>query len=210
MPLARTYDKARGAVITTMRDGFEDRLSKWSDIREYMPFLHETAKSYPQVRVLELGARRGNSTLAFLAAAAAVDGHVTSVDVDRVADAPDGMLPWRKAPWWTFIRGDDMDGAVQASLPVEVDVLFIDTSHEYEHTLGELRAYMPRVVPGGVALLHDTRVFVNQAGKGVSSLVPHHGETVSPVARALDEYCAGAGLSWENMDGVYGLGVVRT
>lgn len=207
--IARTYDKTRNAVITTVHDGYVDRLSKWSDVQEYLPLLYGTARSYPKVRVLELGTRRGNSTLAFLAAAAAVDGHVTSVDPDRVTDARDGMLPWRKAPWWTFVRGDDMDSAVQAALPVEVDVLFVDTSHEYEHTLGELRAYMPRVVPGGTALFHDTNVFLNQDGTGISSLDPRSGERIPPVAQALDEYCAEAGLSWENIPGEYGLGRIR-
>src|SRR5690348_17788993 len=38
------------------------------------------------------------------------------------------------------------------------DVFFLDTSHEYDHTLAELRAYMPRVAPGGVALFHDTNI----------------------------------------------------
>ena len=196
MPLLKVYDASWGKVFVSMQSAFEDRLSKWSDVQEYLPLLYDTAASYPKVRVLELGTRRGNSTLAFLAAAAAVDGHVTSVDPDRVTDAPDGMLPWRKAPWWTFVRGDDMDGAVQAALPGEVDVLFVDTSHEYEHTLGELRAYMPRVVPGGTALFHDTNIFVN-------------GSQVPPVAQALNDWCAETGSSWENIPGEYGLGVIR-
>ena len=194
MPLARVWDGTK--VATRVHDGYLDRLSRWSDIKEYLPLLYGTAKSYPKVRVLELGTRRGNSTLAFLAAAAAVDGHVTSVDLDRVTDARDGMLPWRKAPWWTFVHGDDMDSAVQAALPVETDVLFVDTSHEYEHTLGELRAYMPRVVPGGTALFHDTNIFVNQS-------------EVPPVAQALDDWCAETGLTWENIPGEYGLGRIR-
>jgi cephalosporin hydroxylase len=93
-----------------------------------------------------------------------------------------------------------MDEAVQALLPAEVDVLFIDTSHEYGHTLAELRAYMPRVTPGGVALFHDTRIFGTWSGEG---------DTIPPVARALDGYCAEAGLSWENLDGEYGMGIIR-
>lgn len=200
MPLARTFDASTGKVVTTARDGFADRLSRWSDIREYLPFLFETAASYPQVRVLELGSRGGNSTLAFLAAAEAVNGHVTSVDTDRVTGFLDGMFRWRDCPGWTFVQGDDMDGAVQARLPAGVDVLFIDTSHEYGHTLAELRAYMPRVVPGGVALFHDTACFGDWC---------EDGDTIPAVARALDDYCAETGLSWENLPGEYGLGVIR-
>ena len=200
MPIARTYDAKSGRVITTARDGFMDRLSKASDIQEYLLFLYETAVSYRNVRVLELGTRRGNSTLAFLAAAEAVDGSVTSVDIDRVANDPDGMLPWRNCPGWTFVHGSDMEEAVQARLPVEVDVLFIDTSHEYEHTLQELNAYIPRVVKGGVALFHDTRIFGTWSEEG---------DTIPPVARALDDYCAQTGRTWENLPGQCGMGVMR-
>ena len=200
MPLARTYDAAQGKIVTTLHDAYLDRLSRWSDIQESLPFLHETAKSYQNVRVLELGTRKGNSTLAFLAAAEAVDGHVTSVDINPVADDPAGMLPWSRHPRWTFIQGDDMDPAVQARLPLEVDVLFIDTSHFYDHTLAELHAYMPRVVPGGIALFHDTDLYMNTSG--VQDDYPQ-------VSKALNEYCRQAGQSWENITGEYGLGIIR-
>ena len=200
MPIARTYDATLGRIVTTVHDAYLDRLSKWSDVQEYLPFLHKTAHSYERVRVLELGARQGNSTLAFLSAALMVSGSVVSVDVDPVADFSEGMLRWRDCPWWTFIQGDDMDVTVQSLLPAQCDVLFVDTSHEYGHTLAELRAYMPRVAPGGVALFHDTRIFGTWSQPG---------DTIPPVARALDDYCAEAGFSWENLEGEYGLGVIN-
>ena len=155
MPAARTYGKARGAA--SLHDAYLDRLLTWSDIQEYMPFLHDTAKSYDKVRVLELGTRAGNSTMAFLAAAEAAGGHVWSGDVTDVRNYPE-ISPLTRVPFWTFVHGSDLDPAVQAQFPAEVDVFFLDTSHEYEHTLAELRAYMPRVAPGGVALFHDTNL----------------------------------------------------
>jgi len=201
VPLARVYDAARGRIVTTVRDGYLDRLSRWSDVREYLPFLYETAKSYPGARILELGSRKGNSTLAFLAAAKEVNGHVWSCDIENVARDPAGMLFWSRIPCWTFIHGDDMDPAVQEQLPGEIDVFFLDTSHEYEHTLAELRAYMPRVAPGGIALFHDTRL-IGWPGHEPPGDMP-------PVAQALGEYCAEAGLSWDEIPGEYGLGRIR-
>ena len=63
MPAARTY--ARGAA--SVHDAYLDRLLTWSDIQEYMPFLHDTAKSYGKVRVLlEPGTRSGIDSAAFL------------------------------------------------------------------------------------------------------------------------------------------------
>jgi len=198
MPLARTFNGEK--VVTTVYDGFLDRLSKWSDIQEYLPFLHETALSYDEVRVLELGSRTGNSTLAFLSAAAINGGHVWSGDITDVTQDP-RVKPWSGVSDWTFICGDDMDPAVQAQFPPEVDIFFLDSSHQYEHTLEELRAYMPRVAPGGVALFHDTNLF------GWGGNPPK--ENCPEVKQALDAYCAETGLTWENLPGKYGLGKIR-
>ena len=35
------------------------------------------------------------------------------------------------------------------------------------------------------------------------------GESYPEVRQALDEYCAETGLSWENLPGMYGMGVIR-
>ena len=162
---------------------YEDRWSRPSDMQHYMPILHETASRYPQVQVNELGVREGNSTSAFLAAAEAVGGYVRSVDIDRVRVPP----YWAQTGRWELQVADDMSDDV---VVFPCDVLFIDTSHEYEHTLAELRKFGPSVRPGGVILAHDT---LNWPGDGT--------------ARALDAYCAETGLSWEEIGhGRYGLG----
>jgi len=203
MPVARTFDPGSGTVRTTLYQAYQDRLSRWSDIREYLPLLYDVVRSYPGARVLELGSRKGNSTLALLAGAEESGGHVWSGDIDNVAADPHGMQPWADCGIWTFIHGDDMDPDVQAQLPAEADLLFIDTSHEYGHTVRELEAYMPRVAPGGVALLHDTRWVDSPPG------TPWDGTTLPPVGRALDEYCARTGRKWTEIPGQYGLGMIR-
>ena len=203
MALARVYSAAAGGIQTTLQQAFADRLDRDSDIREYLPYLHDTAKAYPACRVLELGTRKGNSTLAFLAAVEPTRGHVWSVDIDNVTRVPDGMGPWAGCPLWTFTHGDDLHPAVAAAQPPEVDVLFIDTTHFYDHTLEELRLYAPRVAPGGVILCHDTKLLVWEALAGPEP------EQVPPVRRALGDWCAETGRVWEEIPGEYGLGVVR-
>lgn len=205
MPLARTYNPATKRAGSSIRDVYRDRASKDSDIREYLPYFYDLARSRDQPRIVELGCRKGNSTVAFLAGADESGGHVWSGDIDDVIAAypgPDGMGPWRTHPRWTFIQGNDLDPAVQAKFPGEIDVILFDASHEYEHVLAEMRAFMPRVVPGGVALFHDTKLY-NWVGYGWTGDVP-------PVQRALDEYCAETGLSWREseIDGQYGLGII--
>ena len=201
MALRRTFDAASSTVVSTIYDAYLDRLAHWSDIQEYMPFLYEQARSRPGCRVLELGARRGNSTVAFLAGVSESGGRVWSCDIQDVRKIPGSPAGWAASLPLAVMIGDDMDPRVLGQMPGQVDVLFIDTSHEYEHTLAECRAYVPRVAAGGVALFHDTNLY-DWPGYDWKGDVP-------PVRQALDEYCAEAGLEWENMPGRYGLGVIR-
>lgn len=167
-----------------------------------MSFLRETAASYPEPAVIEAGVRTGNSTACFLAAALERDGQVWSVDI-APAQVP---ARWHDTPCWHFLQADDISEQAQAWLPGKCDVLFIDSSHQYGHTLAELALYVPRVRPGGVVLLHDTEW--EQTGP-----TPDHcrqlGEPGGAVTAALDEWTARTGMAWENRPGSYGLGIIR-
>jgi predicted O-methyltransferase YrrM len=174
---------------------YQGRCGVWSDIVDHLPTLHATVMRYAEPAVIELGVRSGNSTAAFLAAASQVDGHVWSVDI-QLPQAPGW---WWETKLWTPIVGNDLDPAVLARLPEQCDVLFIDTSHAYDHTLRELRTYAPMVRPGGVVLCHDTEL---EAPELVGPQPPF------PVAKAISEYCTEAGLEWVNNTGCYGLGVI--
>ena len=96
------------------------------------------------------------------------------------------MKPWANCKRWTFIHGSDMDPDIYAKLPPEVDVLFIDTSHEYQHTLDELDAYVPRVVKGGVVLLHDTQFLFTRPGEIHDGSIPPVTEHWTSSAGKLD------------------------
>lgn len=173
--------------------GYLRRCEMPSDIAEYLPLLYGYTRLYEGARVLEVGTRDGNSTLAFLAAAQVTGGHVWSVDSDETVPArPDGMGPYAGSPLWTFTCGDSTDPEVLASQPAQVDILFNDAGHMYGKTLEELRAYMPRLAPGGTALFHDTRLGWDDCG----------------VKRALNVYCAQNGLAWRDLPGRWGMGVI--
>ncbi len=173
---------------------YEHRLASWSDIQGHMPFLRETAASYADPVIIELGTRSGQSTAAFLAGLGG--GCLWSVDTDQ----PDVPAHWHRLPQWHLLVADDVGPQARAWLPARCDVLFIDTSHEFRHTVTELFLYVPRVRPGGVALLHDTQWEYPSTDLGMPA---------GPVAGALDAYCEVTGLSWENRPGSYGLGVIR-
>lgn len=111
--------------------------------------------------VIEWGVRGGVSTWAILDAIAS-DGRLYSVDINNC------IVPRRVSedPRWTFLVGDDLDPEVVALLPAHADVVFIDTSHTYEQTVGELR--LADALTGRI-VMHD---FV-----------------MEPVARAATEFC---------------------
>ena len=171
---------------------YRARLVMWSDIQQHLPQLNAEASTGDCV-VIELGVRSGNSTAAFLAAVEQHGGHVWSVDIHPPP------VPWTGHPQWTFIAGDDLDVADQ--LPDMVDVVFIDTSHDYVQTCAELEVYVPKVRPGGVVLLHDVELEHPDASPA--------DDPPFPVRVAVTEFCDEHGLTPEFVSGCYGLGVIR-
>jgi len=178
----------------SLADDYRERAAPWSDIQDCLYRLFNAAVAYPQVRVLELGVRSGVSTSAFLAAAEQVGGHVWSIDIE-VPQVP--MNQWLASGLWSFDQGDDLNLTVSPGN--KFDVLFIDTSHTYEHTLAELRKFVPMVAPGGTVLMHDTRLEVVE---GLGPQPPY------PVAKALNEFCQETGRTWTDHDAQYGLGEI--
>lgn len=179
--------------MTALGEEYRRRAAEDNDIRMQLPTLYAWAH-LPEVRVIELGTRTGNSTCAFLAGIehAATGGNLWSVDIAE----PEVPGQWRENPAWHVLVADDLSPYAIGWCPDDADVLFIDTSHYYEPTLAELRTYAPKVRPGGVILVHDTDT------PGTDIAWPD-------VPRVLDDWCAETGLSWLNHRGWNGLGVVE-
>ena len=180
----------------TVTEDYARILAEDSDIRDHMPFLKASAERWKDPVIIELGVRTGRSTAAFLAAVQH-GGHLWSVDINK-PDVPDY---WRDLGCWSFLQEDDMSVEACVWLPRRADILFIDTSHEYGLTVGELLVHAPRVSAGGLILMHDTEY------PEINCVRP--GAHESDVGRALDWWAPRAGQKWHNMTGCYGLGVVR-
>lgn len=163
-----------------------------SDIHEHLPVMVDLVQSLNAQHVIELGTRTGVSTLAWLYGLQTTGGRLTSVDID--VQPPIGE--WEH---WTFIQSDDTNPDMIASLE-PADIVFIDTTHRYLHTLDELRLYMPKVVPGGVMLLHDTEL---------ETPLEFPGDTDFPVKRAVEAFTTEHGLEWVHLPNCWGLAIIK-
>jgi SAM-dependent methyltransferase len=170
------------STVQTASASYAERVRVFSDIQRHLPRLRRAGRG----TVLELGVRSGNSTAALLAGVERHGGAVWSVDVD-----PTCAETFRGHPQWHFVCADsrDKDTIREAGFPQQLDVLFIDTLHEYEQTRSELALWGPSVRPGGRILLHDV-------------------EVAAGVWRAVREYCNTHRLPYRLAHGSNGLGVV--
>src|SRR5262245_57357776 len=165
------------------RESYERFLAQDTDIRDHLRRLFEEARG----TVLELGVRGGVSTSALLAGVEQRGGEVWSVDVD-----PSCSTAYAAHPLWHFVCADSRDPAplAAAGLPSEIDVLFVDTLHEYDHVRDELAVWGPRVSRSGIVLIHDT-------------------DTYPEVRHAAEDYARRRGLHSEFLPSSNGLGVIH-
>jgi predicted O-methyltransferase YrrM len=132
-----------------------------SDISDHLgPIFYFAMDRHPKL-IVELGTRGGESTRALLAAAQESDATMLSLDI---GDSGDLDLPYRKR--WNFVQADDVAFGKERfttwcgehHLEPKAEVIFLDTSHEYEHTKQELEVWMPHLREGGVMILHDANM----------------------------------------------------
>lgn len=177
-----------------LAEEYERQCATPSDIYLHLPRFVDLVQATGATSVLELGTRTGVSTIAWLHALNGV-GHLTSVDID-------GCPPIGEHEHWTFIQGDDEDPAIIRQVAATApDIVFLDTSHHYQHTRRELAIYRWVVKPGGIIVCHDTEL-------------PHPegsppGDPVYPVKRAIEEFVADNGFEWINVPECWGLGIIK-
>jgi len=134
--------------------------------------------------IVELGTRGAESTKAILAASSFYSAVLLSIDINPCDDIE---LPQNIQYNWEFIQADDVEFGSKnfiswckfKGLDPVIDVLFIDTSHEYEHTKNEIGVWFQYLSKNGGVLFHDTNM-----GK---------------IYRRLDN---SLGLGWDNNRGV--------
>lgn len=175
----------------TVTDLFFRNIEISSDVNEHLVYMVDLCVELDAKRIIELGVRQGVSTTAWLHGLEQTDGKLWSVDIEG--------RPEIHSSRWTFIQGSDTNADVLAKLPESVDIVFVDTSHRFAHTLEELALYTPRVRSGGRIVLHDTEVESPDLTN----------ETDFPVKRAVAQFCDANGYRWTNRENNNGLATIE-
>lgn len=129
-----------------------------TDICEHLVTLHDMVVELPAKLVIELGVRGGESTVALLEGVQKTGGRLISVDIEPCPEARAMISSYGLAGSWQFVMADDVDFGRRWTSGT-VDMVFVDTSHQYEHTKREIEVYEPILRPGGVMAFHDTTLF---------------------------------------------------
>jgi predicted O-methyltransferase YrrM len=127
-------------------------------INEHLETLFLESLNMKPRLIVELGVARGESARVFAQVAQLSGAKLVSVDLTDCSRA----LDWQE---WNFIQKDDIEFARefpawcrQRQIEPVIDVLFIDTSHYFDHTLEEIRAYFPFLADHAKVFFHDTNL----------------------------------------------------
>lgn len=157
-----------------------------NDINEHLELIFtESLLIWPRL-IVELGVRDGTSTFVFERVASVCGASIVSADID---DCSSTSSHRRRH----FFQGDDVQFAAafegfcrERGIAPSVDVLFVDTSHYYDHTVQEIQAWFPLLSPRAKVLFHDTNLrLVGSRRDGCFALA---WENERGVVRAIEEH----------------------
>ncbi len=157
---SRTLEKSLNDIRTRAA-------TKKTDISDHLETLFLESLDINPKLIVELGVGDGESTFVLERVARLWGSTLVSVDIEDCRD----VSSYRKR---IFIRQDDIsfagnfeDWCKEKVLVPRIDILFIDTSHLYEHTVAEIRSWFPFLSVRAKVFFHDTNmkdVFIRKDG----------------------------------------------
>ncbi len=180
-----TKDTPAGVLHKVLKSVVQ-RAVRPTDICDHLETLFLECLGIRVKLIVELGSGDGESTFVLERVAKLWDGVMVSVDIEDREEV--GTYPKRH-----FVKNDDIAFAALfpnwcsgRGLPAQIDILFIDTSHLYEHTGEEIRAWFPHLAPRCKVIFHDTNLrenFVRRDGSQGRGWNNDRG-----VIRAIEDY----------------------
>jgi cephalosporin hydroxylase len=139
-------------------DEIVERSMLKTDISDHLTTLFLESLALSPSLIVELGVRGGESTFVLERVAEMFDSILISVDIED-------CLRVSGYSSWYFVKDDDITFAErfpgwcrERNIRPSVDVLLIDTSHEFNHTLQELRCWVPFLSGRSKLFMHDTNM----------------------------------------------------
>lgn len=125
-------------------------------MREDVDLIRQLAATLdPEPMVVDLGAGSGTTAAAVFAERPAAFVTTFDINADNVNWARQFIET--SHPEATMWIGQVMDSAAAARIfaDASVDLLLVDSSHEYDHTVAEIDAWLPKLGPGALVWFHD-------------------------------------------------------
>jgi cephalosporin hydroxylase len=157
-----------------------------TDISDHLAMLFTESLNIESKLIVELGVGDGESTFVLERVANLWGAKLVSVDIDdraEVSSFKDRI----------FVQSDDISFAAEfpdwcsrRGFEPVIDILFVDTSHLYDHTVAEIRAWFPYLASRCKVFFHDTNmseVFVRKDGSTGKGWDNQRG-----VIRAIEEH----------------------
>lgn len=132
------------------------RAENRTDITDHFTSLFAEALASRPRFIVELGVRTGESTFVLERVADHYSIPFLSLDIDDCS----GVCKYKR---WHFVQADDIEFSKrfpqwckEKEVGPEIDFLFIDTSHLFEHTVQEIGHWFPYLSAQATVCFHDT------------------------------------------------------
>jgi cephalosporin hydroxylase len=180
-------EKISGKTLKKYLGDIQNRaMVRKTDISDHLAMLFTESLNIESKLIVELGVGDGESTFVLERVANLWGAKLVSVDIDDRAEVSsfkdrifvqlDDISFAAEFPDWCRRRGFE---------PV-INILFVDTSHLYDHTVAEIRSWFPYLASRCKVFFHDTNmseVFVRKDGSTGKGWDNQRG-----VIRAIEEH----------------------
>lgn len=177
-----------------------EHAAKQTDIHQHLVTLHNLVTSIAAKTVIELGVNTGESTVALLEAVEATQGQLYSVDIQLLPATKAMLESYGITGRWNFTLQSDLEYLKTWPADKKADLIFVDTSHTFDHTTREIALYEPILRPGGIMVFHDTVSFYEGVQKPINNFLKKHGSRYEHKPN---------GWQYENKTNCNGLGILR-